>query len=139
MTLLLLLLLALAPVAAAAPPSRYKEGQVWAYHTRPGDEGSLLKIQRIEQAPSGTIYHLSVIGFRFHTPGYEGVLPHEPVSQQTLDNSVAELRPDPGTFPSADPGIAQWREAHGGVFTVTVAETLNFVDQTLASHAPVGG
>jgi hypothetical protein len=36
--------------AMAATPTvdRYAEGQVWEYQTRPGDQGSLLKIQKIE-------------------------------------------------------------------------------------------
>ena len=129
-------MLALLALIAAGLTSadRYSEGQVWAYRTRPGDEGSLLKIQHIERQGNQTIYHLSVIGFHLHANGFVGVLQHEPVSRQTLDNSVVELRPDPGTFPSADEGIAEWRRARGGVYTITVAETLEVMDRTLATH-----
>lgn len=118
-----------------AQTPRYREGQVWAYRTRPGDAGSLLKIQRIEQQGGRQIYHISIIGVHFHTPGITGMLPHEPVSQETLDRSVTEQHADPGTFPSADQGIAEWRRARGGVFTVTVAETLDFTDRVIAQQA----
>ena len=131
---LVLLLLALLPAGVTAQTSRYKEGQVWAYRTRPGDEGSLLKIQQVDQSSRGLVYHLSVIGFHFHAPGFAGVLPHEPVSQATLDASVTEQRPDPGTFPSADEGITEWRAAHGGVFTITIAQTLDMMDRTLTER-----
>ena len=112
----LLSLATLLPVASPAQSSRYTEGQVWAYRTRPADNGALLKIQRIEVLNGRTIYHLSLIGLHLGTSGFIGVVQHEPVSQETLDKSVTELRPDPGTFPSADEGIAEWR-ARGAACT----------------------
>ena len=130
----LVLLLSLLPALVDAQPLRYREGQVWSYHTRLGDAGSLLKIQHIEGQGDRLIYHISVIGFHLRKVGMVPMLPHEPVSQQTLDNSVVSERPDPGTFPSADEGIAEWRRAHGGVYTITVAETLELLDRTLSQQ-----
>jgi hypothetical protein len=114
-----LLLLLSALIAIAVPPGRYAEGQVWAYTTRPQDTGSLVKIQKIEEAPTGTIYHISLIGIHIR-PGEAEVLQHAPVSQQTLDASVTRQVPDPGNFPDATGGIAEWRKAHGGVFTISL-------------------
>ena len=130
MTKLLLLNSAL---LAFASPNHYAEGQVWAYKTRPQDSGSLVKIQKIEPAPHGKIYHLSFIGIHLNPTGVT-VLQHAPVSQETLDSSVTRQVLDPGTFPDASEGIAEWRQAHGGVFTITLAEIVDVVDQTLSGQ-----
>ena len=120
------LLLFGALMAIAASPTRYAEGQVWAYKTRPQDSGSLVKIQKIEGAQVGTIYHVSLIGIRL-SPDRATELQHAPVSRQTLDASVTKQVVDPGTFPDAANGIAEWRTANGGVFTISLAEIADAV------------
>jgi hypothetical protein len=130
-----------AAILFAAPggtaPVKYSEGQIWEYKTRVGDEGSLLKIQRIEQDPEsqryGPIYHISVVGIHLHNPTITPILPHAPVSRETLDASVTKLSLDKREFPSADAGISEWRKAHGGVFTISVAEIVEILDQQTAS------
>jgi hypothetical protein len=108
---------------------------VWAYKTRPQDTGSLVKIQKIEEAPPGTIYHISLIGIHIR-PDEASVLQHAPVSRQTLDASVTKQVSDPGTFPDATSGIAQWRNAHGGVFTISLAEIADVITQTVSGQQP---
>ena len=116
----------------------YSEGQVWEYKTRAGDEGSLLKIQRIEPGPQGSkmekIYHIAVVGFRLRNPRVVPMLPHAPVSQQTLDASVIKLSSSDRSFPPADSGIEEWKQAKGGVFTITVAEIIDILDQQTANQ-----
>ena len=128
MTKLLLLLGAL--LSLADSPTRYSEGQVWAYQTRPQDNGSLVKIQKIETAEVGTIYHVSLIGVHLNS-GQATVLQHAPVSQQTLDSSVTVQVRDPGTFPDAEAGIAEWRSAKGGVFSISIADIADAVAQMI--------
>lgn len=127
-------------LSAQAPASRYAEGQVWEYRTRMGEEGSLLRIQRIEPWPAGDavgrVYHISVIGVRIGGPEGPAELPHMPVSQVTLDASVTRLSASTAAFPSPEEGIATWREAQGGVFTVPLAEILGFVDRMLQGQRP---
>jgi hypothetical protein len=48
-----------------------------------------------------------------------------------LDASVTKLSASKAEFPDANGGIAEWRKAQGGVFTVTVAEAVNFAEQTM--------
>lgn len=122
-------------IAPAAAKPRYAEGQVWEYRTRVGDEGSLLKIQKIEKVPGlkreSPVYHITVVGVRLGgTPG--SVLGHLPVSRQTLDSSLTRLSTRRADFPSAEEGIAEWRRAKGGVFTISVAEIVGFVEQTIS-------
>jgi hypothetical protein len=127
-------------LSAQAPAPRYAEGQVWEYRTRPGEEGSLLRIQRVEPWPAGDavgrVYHISVIGVRIGGGIVQGEMPHLPVSRETLDASVTRLSTRPDAFPSPEEGIATWREAQGGVFDVPVAEILGFVDRMMQSRQP---
>ena len=114
-----------------AKPDRYAVGQVWEYRTRPGDEGSLLKIQRIESfgppERNERVYHISVIGFRLRTGGT--VLEHSPVSRETLDASLTRPVDQAIEFPDPANGILDWKAHNGGVFTITVAEIIELIDQ----------
>lgn len=129
---------ALTGLTGFAEPDRYAAGQVWEYRTRPGDEGSLLKIQRIETigpADGGErVYHISVIGFRLRNPDMQPVLQHSPVSRETLDASVTRLGDQSVKFPDPGDGIAQWKADNGGIFTLPVAEIIEFIDQQTADR-----
>jgi hypothetical protein len=129
-----LALLGLAPPVPAPRAPDYAEGQVWAYRTRPQDQGSVLRIQKIETLGQGTsVYHISVIGVHFKGTSLSGELEHLPVSRQTLDDSVTQLSPSPAAFPDAAPGIAQWRAAKGGVFTIPLARIVDVVERTVSA------
>lgn len=133
MTRILSAVAALVMLAGFTAPDRYAAGQVWEYRTRAAEAGSLLKIQRIE-TPTGhdePIYHISVIGLRLSNGG--DALQHTPVSRETLDASVTELSDRRPAFPDPAPGIAQWKADQGGVFTMTVAEIIQIVDDQVAS------
>jgi hypothetical protein len=133
-----LVLLAVVALGAAAQPAThdYAVGQVWKYHTQPSDADSLIRIGAIEESPVvGTIYHIGVIGV--HVPGTNAQtsIGHLPVSRQTLDASVTELTKSDAAFPDMTGGIAQWRQAHGGVFTISVAEIVGAIAKTLGNNA----
>jgi hypothetical protein len=50
-------------MGGAANAQDYAVGQVWSYHTRPGEDKSVLQINKIEQDPKlGTIFQISVYG-----------------------------------------------------------------------------
>jgi len=133
----LLLLFCALFLIGAAPPPKYAEGQVWSYKARLGEEGSLLKIQKIEAAPDGPIFHISVIGFRLRNPKIVPRLQHAPVSPQTLDSSVIALQPDPGNFPplsAVEQGIDEWRRGKGGVFTIPISDIIKVMDDTTSEQ-----
>jgi len=106
---------------------RYAPGQVWEYRHRPQDDGSLLKIQRAERGAGelGMIYHVSVIGVNLGDRAPREI-PHAPVSRATLDASVTRLSDAQRPWPTFIPGIAAWRADEGGVFTVPIAEVVDF-------------
>lgn len=122
--------------AAAPREERYAEGQVWEYRTRPADAGSLIKIQNIEAWPGaperGPIYHITIVGLRVNSgTAVTNLIQHAPVSRQSLDASVTRLSASWQEFPSADAGIKEWREAKGGVFTISVAQIVEMHEQTM--------
>jgi hypothetical protein len=136
---LLALFALLMPVVSAAAPdpaARYAAGQVWEYRTRPADKGSLLKIHSIEPSPTGEIYHISLIGLAYGRGMVGGgVFGHMPVSRETLDKSVTRLSDSKAAFPDPTEGIAQWRTANGGVFTIPIAEIIDGVMATITNGA----
>jgi hypothetical protein len=119
--------------------SRYVVGQIWRYTPRPGDEGSLLKIGRVEVDPSlqggQPIYHISVIGVHLGQDHRLTVIGHLPVSKETLDKSVIALAKSEAEFPDVAGGIEEWKRAKGGVFTISIADIVTFVDQTIQGKA----
>jgi hypothetical protein len=137
--LIALILLMFAPLASAGAQEdamRYAAGQVWEYRTRPADEGSLLKIHSIEQAPAGEVYHISLIGLGYgRGMAHGGEFGHMAVSRETLDKSVTRLSDSKAAFPDPTEGIAQWRGAEGGVFTISIAEIVDDVMATITSGA----
>jgi hypothetical protein len=136
--LALLCLLVGLPAAASLRPA-YAPGQVWEYKTRAGDEGSLVKIQKIEPYPEAAsqdrVYHVSIIGVRFRNAPLSGTLGHLPVSRETLDASVTRLSESKAEFPDPSEGIAQWRSANGGVFTIPLGQIVDVVEQSFGSNA----
>jgi len=138
--LFLAVALLLAAFGATAEPAThdYAVGQVWNYRTRPEDAGSLIRIGGIEDGANGPIYHIGVIGM--HMPGMDTAtsIGHLPVSRQTLDMSVTTLAKTNAAFPDMTGGIAQWRNAHGGVYTISIADIMRTVAQTLGANAGSG-
>ncbi|WP_052223248.1 hypothetical protein [Novosphingobium malaysiense] len=133
------LVLAVFPVSAMAEPRDYAEGQVWQYATRAQDAGSLVKIQKIEIEEGRRVYHVSVIGVHFANAQTASVLPHLPVSAETLDASVTREVQAPSAFGgmSVDEDIAEWHRAQGGVLRVPLAQALDEVDVMISRNDPL--
>lgn len=134
--LALLLLCAFMLTGAVPPVHQFAEGQVWEYRTRPGDKGSLLKIQKIERVPAfaryGPIFHVTIVGVRFgKRSDPPDSIDHAPFSRGALDASVTQLSAATTTFPDAAEGIAEWHRANGGVFSMPVANAVESVARTL--------
>lgn len=128
MKLLVALLALLGGSGQPADRPGYAAGQVWEYRTRPVEPRSLLKIQAIEADPRGDpIYHVSLVDLAIAG----GEVQHLPVSRRTLDASVTRLAARQPDFPDPAAGIATWREARGGVFTISIAGIVDMLDASL--------
>jgi hypothetical protein len=121
--------------------AEYKQGQVWKYKTRKGEEGSFLYIVRVDAEKGyGSIYHIYVDGLRIKNPhikgGVQSVLPHSPVDRATLDASVTELVRESKDMPDISAGYVAWREpfdaGEAGVFNIPVSEIVEYIEQVVS-------
>lgn len=115
----------------------FREGQIWSYHTRPGEEASRIFIVRIDRELSARpIFHIYVDGLKLRNPLMEGSLqdhlPHAPVDEETLEASVVELLQSDAPMPHIGEGYSLWREAFGqgraGVFTQPLDEIVQHIE-----------
>jgi hypothetical protein len=132
------ILLAGAVAMSTASAENYAEGQVWSYKTRPGESGSTLLINKIDNDPKlGAIFHISVLGVSVKNHGAPSTreLPHLPVSKQTLEVSCIKLLGQSKPNPAYLDGYAQWKQAfdqgHAGVFTIPVSEIVGILESTI--------
>jgi hypothetical protein len=113
----------------------YRAGQEWNYFTRPGEEQSTLLIQRVERNERLVIIiHITVSGLRLRgAAGSNSEIGHMPFSEAAINQSVRNLVSQ-GEPPSVSKGYGLWRQAFdegkGGIFTISVAEAVSFVEQT---------
>ena len=119
--------------AAAEPNAPYEVGQIWSYHHRPSDEASLVRIVSIEGDGDGAIYHIGLIGLKLPCNGDAGDVAHLPVSEKTMRDSLVAPVESAAEFPDAAEGIAEWRRAEGGIFTISIAEIADVLEQTMCS------
>ena len=128
--------------------TKYKIGQVWNYTTRDGEEGSRIFIVRADPNEKlGTIYHIYIDGLKIKNPhidsGAQDHLPHSPVSEKTLDESVTTLAIESApNLPDVSEGYQTWREAfdkgEGGVFTIPANQIIQYIEDIVSGKANNG-
>lgn len=135
--LTLLLTLCVAPAAA----QEFREGQIWRYDTRPGEENSHLFIARIDRGLGNqSIYHIYLDGLQLKNPlfpgGVQDHLPHAPVTRKTLDASVTGLVEEGAVMPDIAEGYAAWllafEKGQAGIFTLPAKEIVQVVEDAFA-------
>lgn len=123
-----------------AKATEYSEGQVWSYKTRTGEEKSTVLINKVElNEKLGKIYHISLNGVKVKNPhiagGFSSELPHFPVSEETLKKSLIKHISNRAPNPDYIEGYNTWKAAfdmgEAGIFTISVSETVEFIEQTI--------
>jgi hypothetical protein len=122
----------------------FTPGQVWSYHTRPGEEESRLTICRIDNEPAGAIVHVYLDGVRLRNPGAPTgettAVSHMPFALASVRDSVRELLASDAPLPDFEDGYRHWREAFdqgkGGFWTKSVAEVLTTLEEALRAAQP---
>ena len=115
-------------------------GQVWSYKSRAEDPNSTLVIGLIENhSKLGKIIHIRIEDVRVESPqhdkGFVASIGHIPISEEALLSSLEKMLKVEDVPSSVEKGIETWREAQGGVFTVSVAEAVQFLEDTLSGRA----
>lgn len=108
-------------------------GQVWAYHTRQGEEASTLTILKIENYKDlGKVVHIRVDGINMTNPikgNAVETLPHLPFTDAPLQKSITKLLRQIKPAPDFKKGYAHWKQAYtahqAGAFNVSVTEMLD--------------
>jgi hypothetical protein len=114
----------------AAPASKYHPGQVWSFKTPSDQPDAKLTILLVESYPKiGTVVHIAVSGV--HLPHGNTTVPHMPFAESAIDQSVTALVQESGPVPDFHEGYTHWKQAKGGVFTISVAEGIDFVRKGL--------
>ena len=129
-------LLALPLVSANMQQKPLKVGQEWQFQGRAVDPQPTLVIDRIEQVPGlGEVVHVSVRGVQIRNPrapkGYTDRVGHMPFVRSALEKSITELLHDSVDLPDYEEGYRQWKDAHGGAYTITVREVLDVIERQL--------
>jgi len=107
----------------------FAPGQVWRYATREGEEQSRVHILRIDTHPKTghEIVHIAISGARTS-------IGHAPISRDALERSGLSLEAKSAPLPDFEEGYRIWRDdfdaGNAGVFTVSVAEIVDFIDNT---------
>ncbi len=141
--LLTLLFILMVAVACSKPTKpEFAVGQEWSYKARETESTSTLIIGAIENHPEmGEIFHISVNKVKVINPraeeGLATEISHLPVSKESLMNSVLNKVADSKFDKNVEEGINTWREANGGVFSITVAEAIEYIEEILSESEVV--
>jgi hypothetical protein len=121
------------PEPTATSDSKFRPGQVWQYNTREHEKGSTLTILKVESLPKlGVIIHIRVdkVRLRNCTGGPEpNNFEHMPFTREAREKSVTKLVRE-GNVPEFQDGYDEWMKACGGVYTITVAESIAVAEET---------
>ncbi|MFD1260565.1 hypothetical protein [Entomomonas asaccharolytica] len=122
---------------------KYKVGEVWLYQQREQEENSTVIINKVElgsdQLP---IYHITIRDVKIansNSPtGFTDKIGHAPVSVETLQQSLTTKIANAQVDSDYLEGYEAWYNAHmagqTGVFTNTVAEIVNYIEQAINSQ-----
>lgn len=134
------LMLTCAPPALAEERT-FEVGQVWTLRP-PMEPTARIRVGRVED--NGATIHVSLWDVRPPVPQPPGALQrpiwasHLPISSVALSRSVDQLAQDPPPEHfDLEPGYQHWRQANGGVFTITVAEIVNVILETVPGDGAV--
>lgn len=135
--------LAFGPAAAQSPDVMFEVGQSWTFEDAPQEESRLV-IGAIQDDGDQQIIHVQIapIPFRANADGFVigGLVGHMPFAPEAVRKSVIALvDTDVAVSPEFKTGMKQWRDAEGGVFTISVGQAVDFVYEIHAADIPVAG
>ena len=117
-----------------------REGQVWEYHNRPGEDGSTVTVLKIETyEKSDRIIHVRVDGLSMQNPnapnGSSNFIGHLPFSEAAIVQSVNKLVGEQDSLPDFSEGYQQWRAAwnsgKGGYWTIELKEAIAGIESVM--------
>lgn len=122
------------------PDSKYKVGQQWSYHSRPGEEESFFVVVRIDHdAKLGNIVHIAMgrlkMKNRRSPDGISENVNHMPFAEEAINKSKPKLLKEKAELPSFEEGYRMWRKAfddgQAGIYTISIAEAVDVMETGL--------
>jgi len=123
----------------------FTAGQVWTYKHRNGEDNSRITIVKVDEEPDyGIVVHVYISDLAIPNDsapdGITNFICHMPFVAGAVSDSVVELESDStAEMPDFEDGYRLWREAfeqeEAGVFEVSIAEGVDFVQQTLSGKS----
>ncbi|WP_139217861.1 hypothetical protein [Pontibacter chinhatensis] len=119
---------------------QFKEGQVWEYETRIGEESSKLTILKVEEYPRGqVVVHIAIDNVNIKSPTSEDSIvtsiEHLPFDLEALEKSVTKKITDNQPIPDFKDGYEVWKlffdEGDAGVFSTSVKEAVAYTEETM--------
>jgi hypothetical protein len=133
------------PSPATAKSDQFAVGQVWQYKTRDQESDSRVVVGRIEDLGKlGTVVHIKLVNLRIKNPTAPGGLStdmsHAPITEAVFKASVTKLTQDKVGLDGFDEGYQTWlaayRDGKGGVFTISVKEIVDCMEQAINKGTP---
>ncbi len=119
---------------------KFKVGQIWRYDNRTGEENSTVEILKVEKyEKTGIVIHIYVSGIKVKNPnrpsGFSEEIGHLPLSKEAVIKSVTTLLSENNELTEYKDGYNNWKEAFdnnkGGIFSITVKEAVQYVEETM--------
>ena len=117
-----------------------KEGQVWKYDNREGEDDSRAIILKIEETNDGTlVIHIHVTSIKINNPNSDEdieEITHMPFSMEAagscLEGLVGETE-----IPDYQDGYEAWKSEYengnAGIFSISIGESVKFMDEAINS------
>lgn len=126
--------------------NKFKVGQIWNYETRKGEENSKIEILKVEKyEKEGIVIHIYVNGLKIQNPntpsGISEDVGHLPFSKAAIEKSVTTLVSENNELPDFMEGYKNWKNAFdnntGGVFSISVKEAVQYVEESMSNAKEV--
>ncbi|WP_445361921.1 hypothetical protein ACJJIL_10545 [Microbulbifer sp. EKSA005] len=119
---------------------KVKEGQVWKYDNREGEEDSRAIILKIEESKyDSMVVHVQISGIKIDNPNSGEVIEeitHMPFSIEALGASISELMGE-CEIPDYEDGYNSWKREYingnAGVFSISIGESVKYMDDAVNS------
>ena len=120
----------------------FKEGQIWAYSTRPNEKDSqvlILKIEHYELPAKVDVFHIALNGLQLKNPnsgtGVSSEIEHLPFSKKAIENSLTTLLEENAWIHAYGENYEEWKKAflsqQVGVFDMTIKAALTSTEESI--------
>jgi hypothetical protein len=123
------------PIESNVKDAKYQVGQVWGYESRSKTNSPTLTIIEIDRLPKiGIVVHIRLDGVELNAPNGNILdhVDHMPFTKNAMLLSTTNLLHSSSSLPNLE-GYEQWKEACGGVYTISVNDAVDVMQKTLTN------